>query len=198
MPVKTDNTEIFHAPDTRAWRNWLKANHLKKQQVWLVQHRKSNPMPCVSYEEAVREALCFGWIDSKPQKRDDQSYLLFFSRRKPNSVWSASNKKRVEELLQQGRMKPAGLAVIEVARKNGSWSVIDEAEAVIMPADLKDALSANKVAAGFFEAFPPSAKKGIYTWISLAKTDATRRKRIEETVRLAAENIRANQWVPKK
>jgi uncharacterized protein YdeI (YjbR/CyaY-like superfamily) len=189
--------ETFYASSRTTWRDWLQANHRTLQQIWLVQHRKTNPEPCVGYEDAVREALCFGWIDSKPRKKDEQTYLLFFSRRKPKSPWSASNKKRVEELLREGLMMPAGLDAIALAKSNGSWSVIDEAEAFVMPADLEKALAANKAAAGFFEKFPPSVKRSIYTWISLAKTVPTREKRIEETVRLAAQNIRANEWRPK-
>ncbi|MCU0380271.1 MAG: YdeI/OmpD-associated family protein [Chitinophagaceae bacterium] len=198
MAAPHSETEIFYAPHRDNWRQWLAANHQKLAQVWLVQHRKKNPEPCVGYEEAVQEALCFGWIDSKPQKKDDHSYLLFFSKRKPKSVWSASNKKRVEKLIRDGLMMPAGLEAIDLAKQNGSWSVIDEAEAFVMPADLRAALDADPSAAAFFEAFPPSTRRGIYTWISLAKTGATRLKRIEETVKLAAKNIRANQWQPKK
>jgi uncharacterized protein YdeI (YjbR/CyaY-like superfamily) len=195
---ETEIIEILYAPDALAWMTWLEANHLASKRIWLMQHRKLNPQPCVGYEDAVREALCFGWIDSKPQKLDQLHYLLLFTQRKPKSPWSASNKKRVDELMRSRRMKPAGLASIELAKKNGSWSLIDEAESFIMPADLEQAFSENRQAFAFFDAFPPSAKRGIYTWISLAKTEATRRKRIEETVRLASENIRANQWKPKQ
>ena len=198
MPHQPAETDIYFAPDRDAWRNWLETYHMTKKQVWLVQYRKSNPGSCVGYEDAVQEALCYGWIDSKPRKRDDHSYLLFFSKRKPNSVWSASNKKRVEVLLKNGLIKPAGLASIEVARTNGSWSRIDDAEAIVMPPDLAEALSLNKRAADFFAQFPPSAKRGIYTWISIARTEITRKNRIDETVRLAAQNVRANQWQPKK
>jgi uncharacterized protein YdeI (YjbR/CyaY-like superfamily) len=197
MTQKDSPVLSYHAKDRKSWRKWLEINHEKLSQVWLVQHRKANPEPCVSYEESVLEALCFGWIDSKPQKKDDLSFLLFFSKRKPKSPWSASNKKRVEELLREGLIMPAGLASIAVAKENGSWSAIDEAEAYMMSEDLAKALKANKVASKYFEAFPPSAKRGIYTWISLAKTDATRLKRISETVSLAAQNLRANQWKPK-
>ena len=198
MSKTVADNDVFYAADRAAWRAWLDAHHAEKSQIWLVQHRKSNPMPCVNYEESVQEALCYGWIDSKPQKRDARSYLLFFSKRKPNSAWSLSNKKRLEDLVKRGMMQPAGLAAIEVARANGSWSRIDEAEAVVMPPDLEKKLSRNRKAAEYFSQFPPSAKKGIYTWISMARTEITRKKRIDETVQLAARNIRANQWKPSK
>ena len=193
----TEGPAILYVPDRASWRAWLAANHQSEESVWLVQHSKANKQPCVSYEETVLEALCFGWIDSKPRKLDNERYLLLVSRRKPRSGWSASNKRRLEILVRDGLMMPAGLQAVETARKNGSWSVIDDAEAVIMPADLEKALSENRAAAEHFNAFPPSAKRGIYTWISIAKTTETREKRIRETVELASKNIRANQWRPK-
>jgi uncharacterized protein YdeI (YjbR/CyaY-like superfamily) len=196
--METDGPAILYVPDRAAWRAWLQLNHQSLESAWLVQHRKSNPEPCVSYEEVVLEALCFGWIDSKARKLDDQRFLLFVSRRKPKSPWSASNKRRLEILMRDGLMMAAGLEAVEIAQKNGSWSVIDDAEAVIMPADLEAAFVGNQQARDYFDAFPPSAKRGIYTWISIAKTLATRQKRIIETVELAAKNIRANQWQPKR
>jgi uncharacterized protein YdeI (YjbR/CyaY-like superfamily) len=196
--METDGPAILFVPDRAAWRACLQLNHQSAESVWLVQHRKTNPHPCVSYEEVVLEALCFGWIDSKPWKLDDQRFLLFVSRRKPKSPWSASNKRRLELLIDQGLMMPAGQEAVDIAKRNGSWSVIDDAESVIMPADLENALSRNRIAKTFFEAFPPSAKRGVYTWISIAQTPATRQKRIAETVALAEKNIQANQWRPKQ
>lgn len=189
----------FYAKDRKTWREWLELNHFQFQQVWLLLHKKSSPDNSVSYEEAVEEALCFGWIDSKPRKKDEHTFLLFFSRRKPKSVWSAINKKRLVKLIADGLMMPAGLASIEIAKANGSWTSIDDVEAMLMPDGLEKAFKKNKIASAYFNAFPPSAKKGIYQWISSAKTDATREKRLYETVRLAEKNIRANQWTgPKK
>jgi len=189
----------FYAKDRKAWRKWLQANHLKLQQVWLILHKKSSPDSSVNYEEAVEEALCFGWIDSKPMKRDEHTFLLFFSQRKPKSVWSAINKKRLVTLIERGQMMPAGLASIEIAKANGSWTSIDDVEAMVIPVALEKAFKKNKLAKTNFMAFPASVKKGIYQWISSAKTDATREKRIFETVSLAEKNIRANQWTgPKK
>jgi uncharacterized protein YdeI (YjbR/CyaY-like superfamily) len=188
----------FYAKDRKSWRKWLQVNHLTIQQVWLVLHKKSSPDPSVNYEEAVEEALCFGWIDSKPMKRDEHTFLLFFSKRKPKSVWSASNKKRLVTLIATGQMMPAGLASIEIAKANGSWTSIDDVEAMVMPSALEKALKKNKLASANFNAFPASVKKGIYQWIGSAKTDVTREKRIYETVTLAEKNIRANQWKGEK
>lgn len=159
--------------------------------------KKGSSLPSVNYEESVEEALCFGWIDSKPQKKDENCYLLFFSRRKPRSVWSAINKKRINKLTEAGLMKPAGIAAVETAKANGSWTSIDNVEAMIMPEELEYVLNTNPTAKLFFDAFPASAKKGIYQWIASAKTETTRTKRINETVELAEKNIRANQWKKK-
>jgi uncharacterized protein YdeI (YjbR/CyaY-like superfamily) len=189
--------KTFYAKSRKAWRKWLSQNHAKEQSVWLIMYRKGTATPSVYYSEAVDEALCFGWIDSKPNKRDDESYYQFFSRRKPKSVWSLVNKKKVETLLQQGLIAPAGLAVIETAQKNGSWTALDTVDALIIPVEMKALLRKNKKAAVNFHAFPPSAKKGILQWIQGAKTTATKMKRITETVTLAAQNIRANQYVKK-
>lgn len=185
----------FYAKNRNVWRKWLKSNHLKMQQVWLVLHKKDSPFPSVNYEEAVEEALCFGWIDSRPQTKDENTFLLSFTRRKPKSVWSAVNKKRIKKLSDAGLMMSAGLAAVEIARQNGSWTSIDDVEAMIMPAGLKNAFQGNPTAENYFNAFPNSVKKGIYQWISSAKTDGTRTKRIVETVSKSEQNIRANQWV---
>jgi uncharacterized protein YdeI (YjbR/CyaY-like superfamily) len=186
-----------YARSRKDWRLWLEANHDKISQIWLVLYKKGSSLPSVNYEESVEEALCFGWIDSKPQKRDENCYLLFFSRRKPRSVWSASNKKRINKLTEAGLMKPAGIAAVETAKANGSWTSIDNVEAMIMPEELEYVLNTNANAKMFFAAFPASVKKGIYQWIASAKTETTRMKRLRETVELAEKNIRANQWKSK-
>lgn len=192
-----DGKKTFYAKNGKAWRAWLQKNGEKKKAFWLIMYHKGKGKPSVYYAEAVEEALCFGWIDSKPNKRDGESYYQFFSRRNPKSKWSAVNKKRVEELVKDGRMAPQGLAVIELAKKNGAWFALDEVEKLTMPADLKKAFAKAKKAAGYFKAFPPSVKKALFQWISDAKTAETKIKRITETVTLAAENKRANQYVRK-
>jgi uncharacterized protein YdeI (YjbR/CyaY-like superfamily) len=182
------------AKNPKAWRSWLEKHHAKAEKVWLIIFKKDSGTPSITYKEAVEEALCFGWIDSKPNKRDENSYYQFFAKRKPKSVWSAVNKKKVEELIKDGRMTAAGLAAIEVAKKNGAWSSIDAVEAFEMPEDFTKALAKNKKAKTYFDAFPPSSRKIILGWINSAKQAATRKKRIEESVTLAAQNIRANHY----
>jgi uncharacterized protein YdeI (YjbR/CyaY-like superfamily) len=120
--------------------------------------------------------------------------MLWFAPRKPRTGWSAPNKQRVEALIADGRMAPAGLAKIEAAKQDGSWSALDAVEALEIPPDLKQALAANPAAQQYFDAFPRSAKRAILAWIANAKKPETRANRISETVRLAAENVRANQW----
>jgi uncharacterized protein YdeI (YjbR/CyaY-like superfamily) len=143
------------------------------------------------YSEAVEEALCFGWIDSRPGTLDTERYRLYVAPRKPGSVWSKLNKQRIRKLVKEGRMTSAGLVKIEAARKDGSWNTLDEIDRLVMPADLLEQLSANEDAKRNFEGFSTSSKKIILFWIASAKREETRQKRIEETVRLAAQNIKA-------
>jgi uncharacterized protein YdeI (YjbR/CyaY-like superfamily) len=194
-------TDAAPAPDnsvhplTRAdWRAWLEANHARPEGVWLISYKKATGKPRFEYEEAVEEALCFGWIDSKPNKLDDERSLLWFAPRKPGTGWSGPNKERIERMSAAGLMAPAGLARVEAAKRDGSWSALDAVEALEIPSDLATALAAHPPASSYFEAFPRSVKRGILEWISHARTPETRARRIEETARLAAANIRVNQW----
>lgn len=193
-----DNVKTFYAKSTKDWRKWLEKNGEKEKSVWLIIYKKESGTPSVTYAEAVEQALCFGWIDSKPNKRDNDSFYQFFAKRKPSSNWSKINKDRVEKLIEQGLMTGAGLAVIELAKANGKWQALDDVENLKIPPDLQKALSANKKAGNYFEAFPRSVKRGILEWILNAKTVETRTRRINETVKLAADNIRANQYTPKQ
>lgn len=182
-------------PKTRAeWRKWLEKNHTRTEGIWLITYKKATGKPRVEYEEAVEEALCFGWIDSKANKLDDERSLLWMSPRKPGTGWSRPNKERIERLTAAGLIAPAGLAKIEAARKDGSWEALDAVEALEIPPDLEKAFAAYETAKPNFEAFPRSVKRAILEWISNAKKPETRAKRVEETARLAAENVRANQW----
>ena len=182
-------------PLTRAeWRAWLAENHTRAEGIWLVSYKKATGKPRFEYDEAVEEALCFGWIDSKGNKLDEERSLLWFAPRKAKTGWSKPNKERVEKLLAAGAMTPAGLAKVEAAKADGTWTALDSIEALEIPPDLAAALAAYPTATAYFDAFPRSAKRGILEWISTAKTPQTRAKRIEETSRLAAENQRANQW----
>lgn len=195
--MEKERTE-YYPRNRKAWRSWLQKNHKTVQHIWLILYKKDSGKPSLKYEEVVEEALCFGWIDSKPNKRDAESYFLFIAPRKTKSVWSALNKKRIEKLQKENLITPAGLQKINEAKKDGSWASLDKIEALEMPAPLKKAFAKNKKALTYFMAFPPSTKKQIYQWVESAKTEPTQQKRIAETVTLAQKNIRANQWNPKK
>ena len=189
--------ETFQAETREQWRGWLEANHGRDTGVWLVTFKKGTGRPRMTYEESVEEALCFGWIDSRPGKVDAERSKLWFTRRKPGSAWSRVNKERVERMEAGGRMAPVGIAVVETARRDGSWERIDSVEALEVPDDLAAALAADPVAAGHWAAFPPSARKGILQWVLAAKRPETRSARVAETVRLAGQNVRANHWTPR-
>ena len=178
--------------------SWLRKNHHNSLGLWVVTHKKNSGKPAPTYDEIVRAALCFGWIDSVPGKVDEQRSKLYISPRKPKSAWSQSNKRRVEELIKSGEMQKAGLAKIEEAKRSGTWTLIDNAQNAEIPSDLLAAFRKHKGSKSNFEAFPLGVRKQIIEWITLAKTDVTREKRISETAELAAQNIRANQWREKK
>jgi uncharacterized protein YdeI (YjbR/CyaY-like superfamily) len=197
MEIK-DGAKSFYAKDRKAWRTWLQKNHDKEKSVWLIIYKKGASKKSTSYAEAVEEALCYGWIDSKPNKRDEESFYQFFAKRNPSSNWSKINKDRVKKVIDEGLMTSSGFAVIEQGKVNGKWTALDDIEKGVLPHDLKRMLKDNKEAGYHFEAFPPSVKKGILEWIFNAKTPSTRDKRIQETVTLAAKNIRANQYKPKQ
>jgi uncharacterized protein YdeI (YjbR/CyaY-like superfamily) len=182
----------FYAHSRSAWRNWLKKNHTKEKCVWLIIYRMDSGIASVYYKQAVEEALCFGWIDSKPNKRDEKSYYQYFAKRNPKSKWSKINKDKIEELIKDGLMMAAGLAAIETAKQNGTWTALDAVEQIIIPQDLQKTFAKNKKAWKNFKAFPRSVKKAILDWVSSAKKPETRLKRISETVSRAEQNQRAN------
>lgn len=195
MAVEFKNQiEAVEAADRKAWRKWLTKNHTAKDAVWLIIYHKDSKTPSVYYNEAVEEALCFGWIDSKPNRRDSESYYLFFSKRKGKSNWSEANRERAERMIEAGLMKPAGQAMIDLAKKSGSWNALVAVQQSQIPDDLLTLFSKNKKAYKNFQSFPPSSKRIILEWILNAKKDETRLKRIKETVTLAEKNIRANHY----
>jgi len=172
----------------REWRAWLEAHHADSPGVWLAVGKKGNTVTGLSYDEAVEEALCFGWIDSLAKRIDDDRYKQLMTPRKRGSAWAASNKERVARLAAQGLLAPAGQAAVEEAQVDGSWALLDEVEALIVPADLAAALAENRVAGRSFAALSPSKRRQILHWVASAKRPETRDKRIRETVLATAEN----------
>lgn len=189
MPAKND-IPVFYPHTRNAWRKWLEKNHAKEKNVRLVLLRKNATSPGIRYEEAVEEALCYGWIDSTVNKRDEESYLIYFAQRNPKSKWSNSNKIRVARLIKEGLMKPPGQAMIDLAKKTGTWNLLDAVENLEMPEDLQKRLNKNKTALKNFEAFSPSSKKMIFNWILDAKRPETRERRIDRVTDLAARNLK--------
>ena len=174
--------------DRDAWRAWLEANHGAATGAWLVMNRRDARASL--YEAAVAEALCFGWIDSTAGRVDDERGKLYFAPRKAGSGWAATNKARIERLLAGGRMAPAGLAAIERAKANGSWTLLDSVERLEVPSDLAAALAARPPAAVNFGAWPPSVRKQALTSLAYAKRRETRLARIRKLVDAAERNVR--------
>jgi uncharacterized protein YdeI (YjbR/CyaY-like superfamily) len=188
--------EIVAPRDRAAWRRWLAANHRRPNGVWLLIRKKGSDAVGISYEEAAEEALCFGWIDGKANRHDDDHYKVWLSPRKPNSMWSAVNKRRVADLTARGLIEPPGQAAIDLAKANGTWDTLNSSDALELPDDLDAALDANPPARKHWDAFPPSVRKNILAWIGSAKRDETRAVRVTRTAQLAADNVRANQPRP--
>ncbi|MEP1056973.1 YdeI/OmpD-associated family protein [Stenomitos frigidus] len=188
MPKFDDQLETIYASDRKTWRQWLESNYRTSIGVWLTYYKVKSGQPSVRYSEAVKEALCFGWIDSKVKSLDADRYKQIFTPRKPQSVWSKLNKQYIEELLEQGLMTETGLKKIEAAKQDGSWQMLDAIEALIIPIDLQQALDGNKVASSNFATFNNSSKKNILAWINSAKRLETRQRRIEQTISSASQN----------
>lgn len=188
MPNSDRQLETFYAQDRQAWREWLEKNHNSSNGIWLMYYKVKSGKPSIRYSEAVKEALCFGWIDSKVQSLDRECYRQIFTPRKPKSVWSKLNKQYIQELIKQDLMTEAGLAKIIAAKQDGSWNTLDAIEELIVPIDLQQALLGNEVANKYFEAFSNTVKKNILFWIVSAKRPETRSSRIEQTISSAACN----------
>lgn len=188
---------LVEAQDRATWRAWLEANHATGTGAWLVTWRAGRGPAVLDYDAAVEEALCFGWVDSRPARVDADRTKLYFAPRSPRSAWSGPNRERVERLARAGLMAPAGLAAVERAKSNGMWSHLEAVERLEVPDDLAAALAGRPAAAENFAAFPRSTRRGILEWIAAARRPGTRSARVQETALLAARNERANQWRPR-
>jgi uncharacterized protein YdeI (YjbR/CyaY-like superfamily) len=197
MKKHTDGIAICSPRNRNAWREWLEHNHESEHSVWLAYKKSADNKRNITYVEAVEEALCFGWIDSKPIKLNESTTLQYFSKRNPKSNWSGLNRKRVAKLTKENMMHPSGLRMVKLAKNSGTWTAFDKVEQLIIPEDLALAFKSAPDAFAHFDAFPKSVKKGILGWIHAARRAETREKRIRHTVQLAAGNERANQYVKK-
>lgn len=184
--MEKKETETFCPTNRQEWRLWLQENHNKRQSVWLVYYKKKTGKSSLIWSEAVDEALCFGWIDSKAVTIDDLSFKQFFCPRKPKSVWSKINKEKVKRLTEEGLMTPAGQRCIDIAKQNGYWSILDVVEELIIPDDLMKELEARQGAKEFFISLSPSVKKMALYKIAIVKRPETRQKRVVEIAEQAA------------
>lgn len=195
---KRGNVKVVHAKTILQWRKWLLKNHQSEKGVWLVIYKKEAATTGISRNEALDQALCFGWIDSVANKRDEDSFYQYFAQRKPKSNWSGFNKIKIAKLIEEGKMHPSGLKMVELAKETGTWTALEDVENLVIPDDLLRALKKVSKAYANWTKFPASTKRGILDWIKKAKLAETRARRIEDTARLAKDNIRANQYTRKK
>lgn len=185
-----DDGERIEAQDAATWRAWLEENHATSKGAWLVRPRAGSGLELVTYEDAIRQALCFGWIDGPVRSFDEQRGGLWFAPRRPASGWAATNKARLVELEAAGLMREAGVRAVELAQANGSWTILDNAEAGIEPDDLAAALDADAAARAGWDSFPPSSRKMGITAVDAARRPETRAARIAKIVADAAEGKR--------
>lgn len=191
----SDAYERVEVASRAAWRAWLADHHASAPGVWVVTEKKgAGGDAYVAYEDVVEEALCFGWIDSLRRTVDERRSRLLCTPRKRGSAWSRVNKERIERLTEAGLLAPAGVAVVDAAKADGSWAKLDAVEDLVEPADRRAALDAEAGARDHWDAFPRSAKRGILEWIGAAKRPETRARRVAETATQAAAGVRANQW----
>lgn len=185
-PASPNGKDVLVPRSRAGWRRWLASNPDRNVGLWVVYRKKSSDLAGPIYDDLVEEALCFGWIDSQVRRVDDHRVRQWFSPRRAGGVWSALNKERIERLVGEGLMTDRGRAAIDTAKADGSWSQIDDIDALVIPADLDEALAAAPEARHAYEALSESATKQYLWWIHSAKRPATRSSRIEETIRRLA------------
>jgi uncharacterized protein YdeI (YjbR/CyaY-like superfamily) len=180
----------LYVKNRKEWRKWLKANHNLKKEIWLIYYKKHSGKPRIPYNEAVEEALCYGWIDSTIKRVDDEIFIQKFTPRNKRSNWSELNKKRVGKMIKLGRMAKPGIDKVIAAKENGNWDKVEAATAFQfeMPTEFEKLLSSNKKAATFFENLSPSYKKQYISWIASARKIETREKRVAEAFELLKTN----------
>ena len=186
-----DDYEQVLVSSRAEWREWLEANADSSPGIWLVMPRRGNDDPAPTYDEVVEEALCFGWIDSTVRTRDERVALQLLTPRKPSSTWSASNKERLARLIPAGLMTERGLRVVEAAKANGSWEILDSVERLEVPDDLAAELDADPAARAYFDGMPPGVRKQNLFFVISAKRPQTRAARIAKIVTAAREGRRA-------
>jgi uncharacterized protein YdeI (YjbR/CyaY-like superfamily) len=186
-----DDAERFEPATVAEWSDWLARNHDRAPGVWLVTPRRAAGERTVDYDTAVVEALRYGWVDATVRTLDEHRSMQWFAPRKPTSGWARSNKLRIERLRAEGRLEPAGERAVRVAHENGTWSMYDDVEALVVPPDLADALAGRPGAREAWDGFSPSARRLMLVWLVQAKRPETRARRILEIADKAAAGERA-------
>lgn len=182
--------ELYFKNDTE-WKNWLCKNYNTSSGIYLIFFKVENPEPSMRWEEAVKVALCFGWIDSTVKSLGNGKRRQYFCPRNPKSVWSALNKKYIKELTDSGLMHESGLKIIEIGKENGSWTALDDVENLVVPKDLQAEFDNNITAFNNYNNFAPSYRKSYLYWLNQAKREGTRQKRITEIISLCYQNIKS-------
>jgi len=184
--------ETIFCKNRDEWRIWLEQNHTIEKEIWLIYFKKHTKRETVVYNEAVEEALCFGWIDSTIKSIDGETYMQRYTPRNKNSVWSLVNKKRIQKLIAENKMTPAGLDLVAIAKKNGQWEkAYSSSKDVIMPKEMQDALEKNPLAFKNFYNFPPSVQREYKRWVSAARKPETIHKRITIVIERSERNEKA-------
>lgn len=186
--------EDFCPKHKKDWRKWLELNHKYKEGVWLIFYKKNSPNYNLSWSESVDEALCFGWIDSTKRAIDTETYKQYFSKRKVKSNWSKINKSKVDFLIKNGLMQDEGFKSIEIAKANGSWTILDSVEALIVPEDLNTEFENYQGAKEYFNSMSKSVKKSLLYWVISAKRIETRQKRIVVIAENAGRKLKPKQF----
>lgn len=183
--------EKVFAKDRQEWRQWLAENHENLSEIYLVFYKLSTKKPTVTYEEAVEEALCFGWIDGIRKGIDEETYMNRFTPRKPKSMWSVVNKDRVEKLVAEGKMTAAGLKLVEIAKQNGQWEAAYQLSAKQeIPPDLDDALEANEAALIFFKSLSNTNQFVYIRQLEKVKNPALRAERLARIIKLCENELK--------
>ncbi|MEM1257021.1 MAG: YdeI/OmpD-associated family protein [Bacteroidota bacterium] len=182
--------ELYFKGDTD-WRHWLHEHHHTSIGVYLIFYKVDHPKPSMRWEEAVRVALCYGWIDSTVKSLGNGKRRQYFCPRKPKSVWSKVNKDHLKELEENGLIHESGYRAIELAKENGSWTALDDVENGVVPNDLQKAFNRNKKAFTNYQNFTQGQRKSYLYWLNQAKRDETRQKRISEIISLCKKGIKS-------
>lgn len=182
-------TEKLHVTNRDDWRAWLRKNHSTKKEIWLIYYKRRTGKPRILYDDAVEEALCFGWIDSLVKKIDDEKFAQKFTPRKGKSKWSEANKKRSRKMIKEGKMTKGGLAKIREAKSNGEWfKTVPIKKGLVIPAYVKKAFATNEKALDTFNNLANGYKRQIVGWITSAKREKTRKRRLTEVIQLLEQN----------